>query len=61
MVFWRVKKETDPVCGMKVDPKKAPATFDYQGKTYYFCSPGCKANFQKEPQKFLKGGPQAMR
>ncbi|MDI3548277.1 MAG: hypothetical protein PWR10_1929 [Halanaerobiales bacterium] len=28
----------DPVCGMEVDPDKAAATYDYQGKTYYFCA-----------------------
>lgn len=52
--------ETDPVCGMEVDPQKAAATYDYQGKTYYFCAPGCKVRFQREPEKYLKGGPQPM-
>lgn len=41
---------------MQVDPKKAPATYEYQGRTYYFCAPGCKVRFQKEPEKYLKGG-----
>jgi YHS domain-containing protein len=43
----------DPVCGMQVDEKTAAATHQYQGKTYYFCSPGCKAAFAKEPEKYL--------
>jgi Cu+-exporting ATPase len=43
----------DPVCGMQVDEKTAPATYEYQGKTYYFCAPGCKAAFIKEPEKYL--------
>jgi sigma-E factor negative regulatory protein RseC len=43
----------DPVCKMAVDPKEAPASFVYQNKTYYFCHPGCKASFQKEPSKYL--------
>jgi YHS domain-containing protein len=43
----------DPVCGMQVDEKSAAATYDYQGKTYYFCAPGCKAAFAKEPEKYL--------
>ena len=43
----------DPVCGMQVDEKSAAATYDYQGKTYYFCAPGCKAAFVKEPEKYL--------
>jgi YHS domain-containing protein len=48
---------------MQVDEKNAPATYEYKGKTYYFCSPGCKADFQKDPEKYLKnqaGGGQGM-
>lgn len=45
--------EKDPVCGMEVDPKTATDKSIYQGKTYYFCSPGCKRSFDKEPQKYL--------
>jgi Cu+-exporting ATPase len=43
----------DPVCGMDVDSKTAAAKSDYQGKTYYFCSQGCKKSFDKEPEKYL--------
>jgi len=42
----------DPVCGMEIDPKTAAGKSEYQGKTYYFCSSGCKKAFDKEPQKF---------
>lgn len=44
----------DPVCGMDVDPKTASGKSDYQGQTYYFCSAGCKAAFDREPQKYVK-------
>ena len=44
----------DPVCGMDVDPKTAAGKSDYQGQTYYFCSPGCKKAFDKEPGKYVK-------
>jgi Cu+-exporting ATPase len=44
----------DPVCKMKVDPEKAAAKTEYQGQTYYFCAPGCKTAFEKEPDKYLK-------
>lgn len=47
------KMETDPVCKMKVDPKTAKFTTDYKGKTYYFCAPGCKKEFEKDPEKYL--------
>ncbi len=43
----------DPVCGMQVDEDKFAETSEYQNKTYYFCSPGCKAAFDKEPHKYV--------
>lgn len=46
----------DPVCGMQVDEKKAAGKSEYQGQTYYFCSSGCKAAFDKEPQKYVGQG-----
>ena len=39
----------DPVCGMEVDESKAAAKSEYQGRTYYFCSPGCKRAFDEQP------------
>lgn len=42
----------DPVCGMQVDEKKATATVSHGGKTYYFCSAGCRASFEKMPEKY---------
>lgn len=44
----------DPVCGMDVEPKTAAGKSDYQGQTYYFCSPGCKKAFDREPGKYVK-------
>ena len=45
--------EKDPVCGMDVDPKTTAGMSEYQGKTYYFCAPGCKHAFDKDPERFL--------
>lgn len=45
---------TDPVCHMEVDESKAAATSEYQGKTYYFCAPGCKRAFDQDPEKYLE-------
>jgi len=45
---------TDPVCKMTVDEKTAAGKSDYNGKTYYFCSPGCKAKFDQNPQQYTK-------
>jgi P-type Cu+ transporter len=44
----------DPVCHMEVDPAKAAGKSEYQGKMYYFCNPGCKAEFDKNPGKYVK-------
>jgi len=43
----------DPVCGMTVDPTKARGSSQYQGVTYYFCSPGCMHRFVSYPEKFI--------
>ena len=55
-----VTMATDPVCGMAVEREKAAATLEWAGTTYYFCSPGCKKSFDKEPEKYAgKAQPQA--
>ncbi|MDQ6739693.1 MAG: YHS domain-containing protein [Actinomycetota bacterium] len=43
---------TDPVCGMKIDPQKAAGQSEYQGRTYYFCSAGCKRKFDENPHQY---------
>ncbi len=47
-----VSMAIDPVCKMKVDEKTAKFKSEYQGKTYYFCAPGCKREFDRNPKKF---------
>lgn len=42
-----------PVCGMDVDDKTAKNFLQYQGQTYYFCAPGCKSLFERDPARFL--------
>ena len=46
--------EKDVVCGMQVDPAKAAATSEYNGKTYYFCAKVCKTKFDADPSKYIK-------
>ena len=43
----------DPVCGMQVDEKAAKNSSAFEGKTYFFCSAGCKAKFAANPAGFL--------
>jgi YHS domain-containing protein len=42
----------DPVCGMDIAVKDAEYQEKYNGKTYYFCSAGCKKAFDKNPSKY---------
>lgn len=44
----------DPVCKMDVDEASAKFTSEYKGKTYYFCAPGCKKLFERDPEAYLK-------
>jgi Cu+-exporting ATPase len=39
---------------MTVDPDKAAGSYEYNGKTYYFCSTHCVHRFQKDPESFLQ-------
>ena len=44
----------DPICKMNVDTGNPPGgQSEYQGTTYYFCAPGCKVAFDREPEKYL--------
>lgn len=38
---------------MDVDPAQAAGESEYSGKTYYFCSRGCKVAFNKDPGKYM--------
>jgi Cu+-exporting ATPase len=48
----------DPVCGMTVDATTAHQ-LEHGGARIFFCSAGCKAKFEADPEKYLesKGGP----
>ena len=46
--------EKDVVCGMQVDPAIASATSQYNGKTYYFCSKGCKTRFDANTTQYVR-------
>lgn len=45
--------EIDPVCGMEVEVAEARWILDYEGETYYFCAPGCRAAFEKTPAQYV--------
>lgn len=45
----------DLVCNMDVDEKTAKWKTTYKGKTYYFCAPGCKSEFEENPEMYISG------
>lgn len=45
-------QQTDPVCGMQVDKQTAAGKSGHEGQTYYFCSTGCKAKFDQNPEQY---------
>lgn len=49
------KTFTDPVCKMIVTPATAAATYEYKGKTFYFCMTGCRDRFAADPISYLEG------
>ena len=49
-------QETDPVCGMGVDPSQAAASAEYAGRPFFFCSLGCRDRFEAEPARYAKIG-----
>ena len=46
---------TDPVCGVEIEEFDVPESLqaECEGKMYYFCSPECKLEFDKNPRKFI--------
>jgi Cu+-exporting ATPase len=40
----------DPVCGMSVDPSTAKHRAEHGGKTFFFCSGGCRGKFVADPR-----------
>ncbi len=41
----------DPVCGMDVN-EFAAVSSTFRGQLYLFCSPGCKHQFEQQPQLY---------
>jgi YHS domain-containing protein len=54
-------KHTDPICGMQVEEESAAGAAEYGGRSYYFCSGGCREKFYEDPSKYIalqgRGGP----
>ena len=48
-----VDEVIDLVCGMTVKAEKANRPYTYENVTYYFCAPGCRSAFEKDPTSYL--------
>lgn len=44
----------DPVCGMTVDPQRTSHHAEHGGRTFHFCSSGCRTRFVAEPVRYLE-------
>ena len=49
----RPEYRVDPVCGMSVAVDDGNHPYELDGETYYFCCPGCRYSFKKDPAQFL--------
>ncbi len=47
----------DAICGMELDPRKAAATAEHDGRLYYFCSEACREKFRQQPALFTQKAP----
>ncbi|MDD5169409.1 MAG: efflux RND transporter periplasmic adaptor subunit [Syntrophales bacterium] len=57
------KAGRDPVCGMNIDEDRSGASGFmkiYQGKTYFFCSPECRDEFVKAPERYTSSTAEKM-
>jgi xanthine dehydrogenase accessory factor len=48
-----VAEARDPVCGMTVPADESSRPYEYEGVTYYFCCPGCRRAFVRDPAAYL--------
>ena len=46
-------KWTVGICPVMKGKTSLDYSYEYQGKTYYFCCSGCIAAFKKDPEKYL--------
>jgi Cu+-exporting ATPase len=52
-------EHVDPVCGMTVEPEHAAGSYEYRGRTYYFCNPSCLERFAASPAEFVSDAGEA--
>ena len=50
----RQEPNRDPVCGKRINRNKAHITIEYVGREYLLCCPVCQAEFERDPEKFVR-------
>jgi len=50
----RQAEAVDPVCGMTVPAGQAGRPLTHDGETYYFCSAGCRSEFESSPASYAR-------
>jgi Cu+-exporting ATPase len=45
--------DKDPVCGRALARQEVSGQSAYQGRTYFFCSPTCKEQFDGDPEPYV--------
>ncbi len=43
----------DPVCRTKVNEAHAAAVAEYARRSYYFCRPDCRVEFDRHPEHYV--------
>jgi YHS domain-containing protein len=56
-VYQRDRLATDPVCGMRFPRGEAAASYEYERRTFFFCSAGCRERFATDPGRHGSGLP----
>lgn len=46
----------DAVCKMELDEKHVKESLVYEGRSYYFCSVGCRAEFERHIHEYAECG-----
>lgn len=53
----REQTVVDPVCKMQLGREQIRESLVVNGECYYFCSVGCRAEFQRHPEDYIKRAP----
>ena len=51
------QKAVDPVCKMQLGREQIRESLVVHGQSYYFCSIGCRAEFHRHPEDYIRGAP----